>query len=252
MNKCLSAIVTAVLLICGTVLGGVATSGCSGGRFGNMLSKSDQVRLGQQAAVDVERQYRIITSGPQYDQLERVSARIIPQAQKDFDVPYTVKLIDSKEVNAFALPGGPIYFYKGLLDLTTSDDELASVVGHEAAHVVKQHSAKQISDAQAKNIIAQVALGRASQLAQIAAGLALQIQQLKYSRGDEAQSDEAGFRYLVSTGYDPDAMASMFRKLKEKGGSGGPEFLQSHPLPDSRIRAAEQRAEAYKQGRSRP
>lgn len=252
MNKRFSATVTAILLAGGTIIGGMSASGCSGGRFGSMMSKSDQVRLGQQAARDVEQQYKIITSGPQYDQLERVSAKIIPLAQKDFDVPYTVKLIDSKDVNAFALPGGPIYFYKGLLDMTTSDDELASVVGHEASHVVKQHSAKQISDAQTKNIIAQIALGRASQLAQLAAGLALQVQQLKYSRGDEAQSDEFGFRYLVEAGYDPDSMASMFRKLKEKGSGGGPEFLQSHPLPDSRIKSAEQRAAAYRQGRSTP
>lgn len=250
MNKRFSAIVTAALLLCGTTVGGVFASGCSGGRFGNTMSKSDQVRLGQQASHDVERQYKIITKGPQYDQLERVSAKIIPLAQKDFDVPYTVKLIDSKEINAFALPGGPIYFYKGLLDMTTSDDEVASVLGHEATHVVKQHSAKQISDAQTKNIIAQIALGRASQLAQIATGLALQIQQLKYSRGDEAAADESGFRYLVTAGYDPDSMASMFRKLKEKSGGGGPEFLQNHPLPDSRIKAAEQRARAYKQGRN--
>ncbi len=252
MSKRFSAAVTAGFLLCGMMAGGVISGGCSGGRFGNTLSKSDQVRIGQQASRDVERQYKIITSGPQYDQLERVSAKIIPLAQKDFDVPYTVKLIDSKDVNAFALPGGPIYFYKGLLDMTTSDDELASVVGHEASHVVKQHSAKQISDAQTKNIIAQIALGRASQLAQVAAGLALQVQQLKYSRGDEAQSDELGFKYLVEAGYDPDSMASMFRKLKEKSGGGGPEFLQSHPLPNSRIKAAEQRAQTSKQGRSAP
>ncbi|MBC8101695.1 MAG: M48 family metalloprotease, partial [Cytophagales bacterium] len=153
MIKRFSGAAAAVFLLGGTILGGVATSGCSGGRFGNTLSKSDQVRIGQQAAGEIEQKNRVITSGPQYEQLQRVAARIIPLARQDFDVPYTVKLIDSKEVNAFALPGGPIYFYKGLVDITTSDDELASVVGHEAAHVIKQHSAKQISDAQAKNII---------------------------------------------------------------------------------------------------
>ena len=71
-------------------------------------------------------------------------------------------------------------------------------------------------------------------------------------RGDEAAADEGGFRYLVTAGYDPDSMATMFVKLKQSSGSGGPEFLQSHPLPDSRIKAAEQRAEAYKQGHSKP
>lgn len=246
MKKCLAAMAAASLLLCGTVAGGVLVGGCKNGRFGSSLSKSDQVRIGQQASRDVERQSKIITKGPQYEQLERVAAKIMPLAQKDFDVPYTVKLIDNKEINAFSLPGGPIYFYKGLMDMTTSDDEVASVLGHEATHIVKQHAAQQISDAQAKNIVAQIAFGRAGQLAQTFAGLALQIQQLKYSRDDESQADEFGFKYLVEAGYDPDSMATMFQKLKAKSGDGGPEWLQNHPLSDRRIQAAQQRAEAYK------
>jgi len=227
------------------------TSGCKNGRFGNMISKSDEVQLGQQAKQDVERQNKIITSGPDYDRLQRVAAKIIPLAKRDYDVPYTVKLIDSKEINAFALPGGPIYFYKGLVDLAQSDGELASVVGHEATHVVKRHSAQQISDANAKGLVAQLLLGRSGGAVQTLASVGLQLDQLKFSRGDESQSDEGGFRYLVEAGYDPYAMASMFRRMKEKAGSGGgPEWLASHPLTDNRIKAAEQRAKEYTSNRT--
>jgi predicted Zn-dependent protease len=224
------------------------TSGCKGGRFGNMMSKSQEVDLGQQATVQIERENRIVTSGPQYDRLQRVAARVIPLAQRDYDVPYSVKLIDNKQVNAFALPGGPIYFYSGLVELASTDAELASVVGHEAAHVVKRHSAKQISDAQAKGTIASILLGSSGQLAQTAAGLALQLQQLNYSREDEAQSDEVGFQYLTEAGYDPDGMANMFRKMSEQEGrgGGGPEWLRSHPLTRKRVEVAEQRAAQYK------
>jgi beta-barrel assembly-enhancing protease len=165
-----------------------------------------------------------------------------------------VQLVRSNEVNAFALPGGPIYFYTGLIDLAESDDELASVLGHEAGHIVKRHSAKQISDAMFKQNIAAVALGNASRTVQALAGIGLQLDQMQYSRADESQSDEVGFKYLVEAGYDPDAMASFFRKMgKATGGGGGtPEFLRTHPVTSRRVEAAEKRAAEYKAGRAAP
>lgn len=233
-----------------TAASGVTTAGCSNSqRFPNMISKGQQVQLGQEASQQIERENRIVHSGPQYDQLQRVAARIIPQAKRDFDVPYTVKLIDSNEVNAFALPGGPVYFYKGLVDLAASDDELASVVGHEVAHVVKQHSAKQISDAQTKGLLASLLLGRQSSTVQQLAGLGLNIYQLKFSRGDESQSDEVGFKYMVQAGYNPDAMASFFKRMEQKTGGGNKrmEWMQSHPVTATRVANAQKRSNQYKQ-----
>ncbi|MBC7807404.1 MAG: M48 family metalloprotease [Akkermansiaceae bacterium] len=228
----------------------LATAGCRSPNFGSVfsMSKSQEVELGQQAAVQVERENRIVTSGPKYEQLQRVAARILPLARRDYDVPFSVKMIDNKEINAFALPGGPIYFYSGLLDLAATDDEVASVLGHEATHIVKRHSVKQISDAQTKGLIAQLALGKSGNLAQAAAGIALQIDRLKFSRGDESQSDEVGFKYMTQAGYNPEAMASFFRKMGAKTGKGGTEWLQSHPLTDNRVKAAEKRANEYQQG----
>lgn len=244
--------VIAAALLSGTLLAGVTTTGaaCKSPRFGNRMSTSQEVQIGQQAKQEIESKERILTSGPQAERLQRVAARIIPLAQRDYNVPYSVKLIDSEQINAFALPGGPIYFYKGLVDLAATDDELASVVGHEAAHVVKRHSARQISDAQGKGLLAQVFLGRSSNIVQTLASIGLQLDQLRFSRDDESQSDEVGFKYLVEAGYDPNAMASFFRRMAEKSKSGGPEWLRSHPLTSKRVEQAEQRARAYNQGRT--
>ncbi|MGC4044038.1 MAG: M48 family metalloprotease [Armatimonas sp.] len=220
---------------------------------GNMYSQQDEIKMGQQFEKDyaADRKNRFVTSGPQYDRLQRVAARILPLARKDWDVPYKVSLVDSKEINAFAVPGGPIYFYRGLMDLAGSDDEVASVLGHEATHIVKRHSAKQMSDQMGKSVIAQILLGagRASRDQEQLAGLLIGIESLRFSRNDEAQADEYGFKYLVTAGYNPDAMATFFEKMgKAAGNGGGPEFLQSHPVTSKRIAAARARAEAYKKG----
>jgi beta-barrel assembly-enhancing protease len=250
-----AAIVGAVIIGTSAVFG-VGVSGCKGGRFPNMLSKSQEMQLGQEAKTEYDRELsgQIVTSGPQYDRLMRVADKILPLARRDYDVPFNVQLVRSKQINAFALPGGPMYFYTGLMELAESDDEIASVLGHEASHIVKRHSAQQISDAMVKQNIASVAFGRSSSLIQSLASLGLQLHQLSYSRGDESQADEVGFKYLVEAGYDPDAMASFFEKMGKAAGSGGgtPEFLQSHPVTSKRVEAARKRATQYKAGEYKP
>ncbi len=220
------------------------TTGCRA-RFGNMLSRSDEIDIGRQVKRNVERQNRLVNDPEINARMQRIADRIFPLARRDFDVPYEVRIIDKKEVNAFALPGGPIYFYKGLIDLAESDDEIAAVLSHEVTHVSKRHTGRQISDAQGKSTIAQLLLGRAGNVANIFANIAFSLDQLKYSRDDEAQSDEIGFRYLTQAGYNPEAMASFFRKMQKKSGGGGPEWLASHPLTRKRIEAAEKRARDY-------
>jgi beta-barrel assembly-enhancing protease len=234
---------------------GVGVSGCKGGRFGNMISKSQETSLGNDAERDFDNEFRgrIVTSGPQYDRLMRVADKILPLARRDYDVPFRVKLVRDNQVNAFALPGGPMYFYTGLLDLADSDDEVASVLGHEAAHIVRRHSAKQISDQMVKQGLATIALGGSSQTVQTLAGLGLTIDSLRYSRSDESESDKLGFQYLTEAGYNPDAMASFFSKMQQKGGGGGgPSWLSSHPNTGDRVKISRQRAEAYKAGKPIP
>ena len=240
------------IVVASLALGMLAAGGCKGGRIGNMYSRSDEVQMGQQFAKDFQndRKNRFITSGPQYDQLQRVASRVFPLARRDWDVPYSISLVDSKEVNAFAVPGGPIYFYKGLVDLASSDDEVAAVLGHESTHIVKRHSAAQMSDSQGKSVIAQILLGagRTSKDQQQIAGLFLGLQSLKFSRTDESQADEYGFKYLTQAGYNPDAMATFFEKMGKKTGGGGPEWLASHPVTSKRVEAARKRSDDYKKG----
>jgi predicted Zn-dependent protease len=229
-----------------TVAVGITLS-LSGCKCANMYSQQDEIKMGQQFARDYngDRRNRFLTSGAQYDRLQRVAAR------KDWDVPYEVRLVDSKEINAFAVPGGPIYFYKGLMELAGSDDEVAAVLGHEASHIVKRHSAKQMSDQMGKSVVAQILLGAsgASRDQEQLAGLLIGIESLRFSRSDESQADEYGFKYLVAAGYNPDAMATFFEKMgKATGGGGGPEFLRSHPVTGKRVEASRVRAEAYKKG----
>jgi predicted Zn-dependent protease len=208
-------------------------------------------RVRQQATRDIERKNRVEDDPAINARMQRIASRIFPQAARDFDAPFTIKVIDSKDVNAFALPGGPIYFYRGLIDLAESDDEIAAVLGHEAAHITRHHSAKQISDAQGKSVLLDILTQGKGGAIQTLAGLGLALDQLSYSRGDESESDEVGFRYFTAAGYDPAAMASFFRKMKAKSkGSGGPEWLSSHPVTDQRIRRAEQRAAEYTRQRS--
>ena len=237
----LIAIVSINLMVLSAML-----TGCNA-RTPNLLSKSQEIQLGKQLSAEQAEQSQFITSGPEYERLKRVEAKLIPLAKADYDVPYTVQLIDSQEVNAFAAPGGPIYFYLGLMKLASSDDEVASVLGHEATHIVKRHSAKQISDQILKSNLAAIFLGNQGELAQVAASLLINFQGMKFSSDDEGQSDENGFRSLVRAGYNPDAMASFFEKMgKAAGSSGSPEWLQSHPLTDTRVKKARQRAEDYK------
>ena len=133
------------------------------------------------------------------------------------------------------------------MDLASTDDEIASVLGHEATHIVKRHSVKQISDAQTKGLIAQVAFGKASNLVQALVSGGLQLDQLRFSRNDEAQADENGFKYLTEAGYNPEAMSTFFRKMGAKTGTGGTEFLSNHPLTSKRIAVADKRARDYEQ-----
>ena len=150
-------------------------------------------------------------------------------------------------MNAFALPGGPIFVDRGLLTHVTSEAQLAAVLGHETGHVVAHHSANQMS----KQELAQVGLAIGSAVSPAiaslgqAAGAGLQLLFLKYSRDDETQADELGFRYMTKAGWDPHQMLDLFKMLDglTAGSPGGetPQWLQTHPDPGNRLQATEQR-----------
>ncbi len=213
-------------------------AGLSGCRTKSFLSTRQEVGLGKEAARQVEQEYRVDTASPDADRVRRVGQTLLEHMDKR-DVPYTFKVIDGKEINAFSLPGGPVYVYRGLLDMMGDDDDaLACVLGHECGHVNGRHAARQISSQMTTNLLLlAIPNPTAANLASGAASLV----SLKYSRDDEYEADRRGLSYAHFARYDPNGMIRFFGKLQrleKREGGAGPEWLQNHPVTKARIEKA--------------
>jgi predicted Zn-dependent protease len=170
--------------------------------------------------------------------VERSDARRSPYA----DNFHFYLLDDPRTVNAFALPGGQIFLTRGLFERLASEDQLAAVLAHEIGHVVGRHSSEQMAKGQlGKTLATAVGLGasggeRSTLKTMMAAMAANQVLQLRYGRADESESDETGMKYMAQAGYDPHAMLELMQILAEASdGPRPPEFLSSHPLPETRM-----------------
>ncbi len=226
-----------VALMALALLVAVSLTGC---RTKSFLSTRQEVGLGREGARQVEQEFRVDTSSPDAERVRRVGMSLIPHMDKR-DVPYTFKVIDAKQINAFSLPGGPVYVYRGLLDMMGNDDDaLACVLGHECGHVNARHAARQISSQFATNLFISLAIPNPT--GQNLAGLGAELAGLKYSRDDEYEADRRGLSYAHFAGYNPDGMIRFFGKLerleKRQGGSD-PEWLQNHPVTGARIEKAQ-------------
>jgi predicted Zn-dependent protease len=180
--------------------------------------------------------------------VQSIAARIEPQTRVfRADAPgwnWEVNVINSKELNAYCMPGGKIMFYSGLIgQLNLSDDEIAVVMGHEIAHALREHSREQVSQA----IAAQTASGVGAALFGLGqgsadmAGVAYQsLIATRFSRTDESEADRIGLELTARAGYDPRAGVSLWQKMiKASGGASPPEVLSSHPANSSRVRQIE-------------
>jgi len=199
----------------------------------------DQIRLGDQAAAEVMKKYRVVNDS-RAARVEDVGRRLLdamsPKDRGPWD--YRFHVIDSKDINAFALPGGNVFMFTGLYNRLKTEDELAAVMGHEMTHVREQHWAH-MAGAQAKRqagLAVLLGLTHASSVWQNVAGLADSMLTLRYSRKDEDQADAGGLQDMVAAGYNPEGMLGLFQILQDSaGGGGGPSFLQDHPLTSTRI-----------------
>ncbi len=227
--------ITASLVLLAAV--GGAGSGCNNT---NLLSKNEEIRLGREGAAEVEKAYQVSTNPTDVELIEGIGQRLVT-ANNLTEWPYTFKVLESRDVNAVSLPGGPIYVFRGLLDMTEGDvDELAGVIAHEIAHVERRHVAKAYS----KSILADLLIiFGTSGSATSAADIANVFIQLRFSRDAEYESDRLGIRYSYKAGYDPNGLVRFFKKLRrlEKQGRGDivSNNLRTHPLTDARIEAAE-------------
>ena len=206
-------------------------------------STEKEVRLGRELATEVDRQAKFVDDPTITEYVNRVGQNIV--LHSDAKVPFTIKVIDSDEVNAFALPGGFFYVNKGLILAADNEAELAAVMAHEIAHVAARHAVEN----QTKGSLLEYAAiagsiflgGIPGMIYQNTAGIGLLGIFMKFSRGAEEEADKLGVQYMYAAGYDPGAMATMFEKLEAKN-KKKPGFIArafaSHPAPPDRRAAA--------------
>ena len=206
-------------------------------------STEKEVRMGRELAAEVDRQAKFIDDPMITEYVNRVGQNIV--LHSDAKVPFTIKVIDSDEVNAFALPGGFFYVNKGLILVADNEAELAGVMAHETGHVAARHAMENQTKA---NLLEYLALGGSiflggipGMIYQNTAGIGLLGMFMKFSRSAEEEADRLGVQYMWAAGYDPTAMATMFEKLeaknKKKPGVIARAFA-SHPAPPERRASA--------------
>jgi beta-barrel assembly-enhancing protease len=218
----------------------------------NKYKVQDDIKLGNQASAEVEKQFPIINDSDATDYIERVGRRLVDALPRQFDEPafnYRFKWVNASDINAFALPGGPMYVNRGMIEAARNEGEMAGVMAHEISHVALRHATAQATkQGSAKNTLGTIGLILGGAIlggqtgAQIGAGLAA-VWQTKYSREYETQSDMLGAKIMADAGYDPIDLANMFRTIEQQGGSGGPEWMSSHPNPGNRYAAINREAQ---------
>ena len=229
-----------------------AVNPVSGQRELMLLSESKEIQLGRQTDSQVVQQYGIYDDPKLTNYLNGVYQRLAKLSHRP-NLQYRFKILDASVVNAFAVPGGYVYFTRGILANLNSEAELAGVMGHEIGHITARHSAKQLSRAQ----LAQIGMGVGmifsetfrdlAQLTQFGIGMLF----LSFSRDNERQADDLGVEYASKAGYDSTHMANFFETLNRMGSSsdrsGLPSWFSTHPDPEDRVNAIRSRAKEWRQ-----
>ena len=206
----------------------------------NKYSVQDDIKLGRQAAQEAEGQFPLLRDETVRSYVENVGRRLVSSIPSEFQHPefqYYFKVVNARDINAFALPGGPMYVNRGMIEAARTEGEMAGVMAHEISHVALRHGTAQATKGQKYSILGGIAgiagtiLGGpgVGQLAQAPFAVYL----LKFSREYETEADILGAQIMAQAGYDPRDLANMFRTIEQQGGGGGG-FLSDHPSPSDR------------------
>lgn len=235
-----------------------------------ILSQGQELSLGQQSFAEIKKQQKTTSDPAQTARVQRIGTRIAAAVGRELpDAQWEFVVFDSAEVNAFALPGGKVGVYSGLIALVQSDDELGIVMGHEIGHVIARHGAERMSEAMVISGVG--ALGAAvveaktdaqnRELFALAYGGAVNVARvLPHSRSNETEADRMGALYAARAGYDPRASITFWQKMSAKKGAGGAQnaftkLMSTHPADEQRIAALQalmpQMVPIYEENRAR-
>jgi beta-barrel assembly-enhancing protease len=216
----------------------------------NRFSVQDDVKLGRQAAQEAEQQFPLLNDETVRGYVESVGRRLVNAIPQQFQHPefnYYFKVVNARDINAFALPGGPMYVNRGMIEAAKTEGEMAGVMAHELSHVALRHGTAQATKSQKYGTLAAIA-GIAGAIVTRNAGVGQLAQApfavylLKFSREYETEADVLGAQIMARAGYDPRDLANMFRTLEHQGGGGGG-FLSDHPSPSDRYARIDREAQ---------
>jgi predicted Zn-dependent protease len=218
----------------------------------NRFSPEDDVRLGQDAESEARRTLPIMSDSEVTSYVARLGRRLvaaIPGELRHPEFDYTFDAVNVRDLNAFALPGGPTFVNRGMLEAARNEGEVAGVIAHEISHVALRHGTAQASKATkyqlgelAGAVLGAIIGGRAGDVVAQGTSFGLGTAFLRFGRDFERQADLLGAQLMARAGYDPLDMANMFRTIEERSGNGGPEWLSSHPNPGNRFEAISREA----------
>jgi predicted Zn-dependent protease len=223
----------------------LALGGCAAVGQLNIVSEPQELEMGAQFAAELDKELAFIEDPEIVGYIDALGQSIARVSQRNY-IPYRFRVVNTDEVNAFAVPGGYLFVNRGLIEAADSECELAGVLGHEIGHVVGRHSARQMTQQYGLAALASLVLGEnPSMVAQLSAQFAATGALMSYSRGMESEADSYGVQELYDAGIDPGGLATFFDKLVEmRGGAGSgrlEQFFSTHPDPGLRagaVRAA--------------
>ncbi len=210
----------------------------------NKYKVEDDVKIGRDSAAQIERMFPMVNDRDSQAYIERVGARLVAAIPAQFRQPafdYRFTIVNASDINAFAVPGGPMYVNRGMIEAARNEGEMAGVMAHEISHIALRHSTAQATkQGSVRNQLGMLGmiLGGAILGGETGAQLGMlgaQAWMTKYSREYETESDILGARIMADAGYDPRDLANMFQTIAQQGGSRAPEFLSSHPDPGNRF-----------------